>query len=71
MMAGHAGVFDLELCEHDEKANECLSDSDDMQDEGAEVSEVHALLSCTDAGAIALATPVGCAARTAGHNCFV
>lgn len=36
MMAGHAGVFDLELCEHDEKANECLSDSDDMQDEGAE-----------------------------------
>lgn len=49
MMAGHAGVFDLELCEHDEKANECLSDSDDMQDEGAEVSEVHAVLSCTDA----------------------
>ena len=53
MMAGHAGVFDLELCEHDEKGNDRLSDSDDMQEgAGAEVSEVHAglsWLSCTDA----------------------
>ena len=43
MMAGsgHAGVFDLELCEHDEKGDR-LSDSDDMDPypDGAEVSRV-------------------------------